>query len=569
MAMLGGYLLLRHRTYFLRCRLPADLAGLTRRRELVRSLRTKQLPVARLRAARLAMRLGELWTSLRVTDARHDELIDAWFNQAVKEAYKPLGDRSFGKGVIDPSAEDAWEQTRQLYYDDAWQSLHSRRNEFKSGDFSYAVSVTREILKGCNPPIGPGDQAFDMACKRVMVALGNILEARMRWAEGDVDFVPSRAPPADETNFQPGPKPPSDTRTLAEAIQVFIDLKKRERPLTSKQVTQLTGELKVLTEAFGPETRVSAITPKEAGQVYEGLRFLPKGFRSHPSLSGLWFGDMVSKARADGLKPLDPKTINGYLGTIRSLFDHEVRTGHAHKNPFAGLSVKVPHSVTGERDFEDDELEAVFSHPIFRGYAGPNRASQPGDLRCADWRFWAPLIALHTGARISEIAQLTPGDIREEDGVWVIDINASGGKRLKVLTTKRIVPIHSSLVELGFIDMSQDRRANAKALLLPNIPKPVGGDPGKQPGQWFREKLLEQALGKARRKGLGFHSFRHHMETMLRDAHVNSVMADRLLGHQSPGVGAGYGRTNLTALKESVEKVVLPPAVARISPPGW
>ncbi len=41
-----------------------------------------------------------------------------------------------------------------------------------------------------------------------------------------------------------------------------------------------------------------------------------------------------------------------------------------------------------------------------------------------------PVIALHSGAKLEEICQLHLADIRQEDGVWVFDINNQAGKAI-------------------------------------------------------------------------------------------------------------------------------------------
>ena len=40
----------------------------------------------------------------------------------------------------------------------------------------------------------------------------------------------------------------------------------------------------------------------------------------------------------------------------------------------------------------------------------------------APHRWWVPMIGLHTGARINEVAQLKLNDIVQEAGVWCIKI---------------------------------------------------------------------------------------------------------------------------------------------------
>ncbi len=44
-----------------------------------------------------------------------------------------------------------------------------------------------------------------------------------------------------------------------------------------------------------------------------------------------------------------------------------------------------------------------------------------------DFRYWIPLLALFTGARLSELAQLHKADIRKEQGIWCLNITENGG----------------------------------------------------------------------------------------------------------------------------------------------
>ena len=73
----------------------------------------------------------------------------------------------------------------------------------------------------------------------------------------------------------------------------------------------------------------------------------------------------------------------------------------------------------------------------------------------ASMYYWIPLIGLHTGARKNEICQLQPADIMSIKGTWCFNITTEGDeKSLKTGDhggSKRIVPIHSNLISLGFL----------------------------------------------------------------------------------------------------------------------
>ncbi|MGK7870724.1 site-specific integrase, partial [Falsiroseomonas sp. E2-1-a20] len=214
------------------------------------------------------------------------------------------------------------------------------------------------------------------------------------------------------------------------------------------------------------------------------------------------------------------------------------------------------------------ELEALFGSPLFQGAKSKLRPYDLGDYLVDDWMFWAPLIALFTGARIGEIAQLRPNDVRVVDGLAVVDINENGEKTLKNQGTARLIPVHGRLVEIGLVRLAAQQQAVKARMLLPGIPGPVLGDPGKAPGAWMSERLLPR-LNLKTRKGLGFHSLRHTLKTLLRNVQVPDSISNELCGHDDrgrSGVGAGYGRVEVSAMKDGLEKISLPKAVALIKP---
>ena len=68
-------------------------------------------------------------------------------------------------------------------------------------------------------------------------------------------------------------------------------------------------------------------------------------------------------------------------------------------------------------------------------------------------QYWLPLLGLFTGARLNELCQLLKSDVGEREGVVVISIlDEESNKRLKTDAARRFVPIHSKLIELGFLD---------------------------------------------------------------------------------------------------------------------
>lgn len=172
--------------------------------------------------------------------------------------------------------------------------------------------------------------------------------------------------------------------------------------------------------------------------------------------------------------------------------------------------------------FEASDLIALFESDDFR----KNRFKTPSE-------YWLPVLALFTGARLNELCQLTASDIGAHDGVKTISIlDEEIGKRLKTSASRRIIPIHSKLIELGFLDYSA---MISSGRIFPELPE----DPNR-PGN-FGAKATELFTAYRRSHGIGalegrsnkaFHSFRSTLISALRKANVPKDRRTRLAGHE-------------------------------------
>jgi len=124
-----------------------------------------------------------------------------------------------------------------------------------------------------------------------------------------------------------------------------------------------------------------------------------------------------------------------------------------------------------------------------------------------DKYYWIPLIGLHTGARINEICQMDKSDVKKIDGIWCFDImssninNGDDKKRVKRESSKRVIPIHQKLMELGFLDYVNSR-SNKKKLF--DVTYTVtNGYSGSVGSYWLRYQEKCGLSG-----NVSFHSFR-------------------------------------------------------------
>ena len=69
-------------------------------------------------------------------------------------------------------------------------------------------------------------------------------------------------------------------------------------------------------------------------------------------------------------------------------------------------------------------VNAIFHAPLYTGCKDDGRNyNKVGTNHPRRIRFWLPLIALFTGARINEICQLHTDDVQEKNGILFISIN--------------------------------------------------------------------------------------------------------------------------------------------------
>jgi hypothetical protein len=165
----ASYLLLRHRQFSFRCRIPSRLAGILGRRELVRALGTANPALARLYAAAIALSLPKLWVALRMAEAGElEQLIDKWFSAKLDRQWKLFKGGTFAAALIpeDADPDQRWAISRQLFQQDAELMLQRLADEYRNGSFGPAIPAAREIAGKLAEPLSGDSQAFTVLCKQ-------------------------------------------------------------------------------------------------------------------------------------------------------------------------------------------------------------------------------------------------------------------------------------------------------------------------------------------------------------------------------------------------------------------
>ena len=243
-------------------------------------------------------------------------------------------------------------------------------------------------------------------------------------------------------------------------------------------------------------------------------------------------------------------TASKNLGLIKSMFEIARSNELIHENPFKEVKLIKPSRMEKARvSFTNDEIERIFSSPVFtKGFRPKGGAGEAAA--------WLPLIAYMTGMRLEEIGQLTKDDIKRQDEIWFLNLDhaPTKGRVLKNESSRRQIPIHSRLIELGLLDLV----SASNGRLFPDLSSAGARQLTASFSQWFG-RYLRQVVGIADGRKT-FHSFRHTFKDLCREAGISKDLHDRLTGHSSRDVGDGYGAGMfpLKPLNEAMKKITLP-----------
>jgi integrase len=275
------------------------------------------------------------------------------------------------------------------------------------------------------------------------------------------------------------------------------------------------------------------------------LYALPPQSHGKKEFRGLSKLQIAEKAKELGISGLSAESVRQVMTAVNIVFgwaraEHEITLQNIVQPmippPSSGGSKK------GKREaFTADELQELFNSPVFTGAESMDAWFKAGEVRMHHTgRFWVPFLALYSGARLMEAVQLLREDIGCENGIWFIDINEDDerltGKSVKNESSVRRVPVHPTLVEIGFLDFVATIPAGGR--LFPDINIGPSTQRHRHASKMFNKLLLIAGIKGPKKV---WHSLRHSFEQACRDSRVDSAIMDQLQGHSQKGMRGVYG----------------------------
>lgn len=149
---------------------------------------------------------------------------------------------------------------------------------------------------------------------------------------------------------------------------------------------------------------------------------------------------------------------------------------------------------------------------------------------------------LFSGARLGELARLQVQDVMELESVPVLRLGDTGkGQKFKRKAGRRMIPIHTELLRLGFAEYVATVRQCGEVSLWPRLPL-SRNKPSDYFGRWFLDHRRELGLAGAGEAADSeaaedptkptdyptFHYFRHTVRPLMRKAGISSTVQDRI-----------------------------------------
>lgn len=263
-------------------------------------------------------------------------------------------------------------------------------------------------------------------------------------------------------------------------------------------------------------------------------------------------------ARDPELKLISDNTRRKHRDNLAAFFSWTVEKKKLAASPMEGDHRQQDHRiqrVQTRRPYRADELQRIFNPATF----DPWWAGHPQ-------YYWAPWIALYTGARLNEIAQLYLGDFQRPHGIpGIAFAGTRADQRVKGSNSVRFVPLAKPLLDSGLMRYVEEVRVAGHHRLFPHLK--YGDDYGDYLGDRFISYLKSIGLksdDNPDAPGMGFHWFRHtvgHAVVTLPNANLHTAAG--ITGHAQrsvvPGELASYVQpADLRAKLRALNKMKLP-----------
>lgn len=554
-----------------RRKVPLHLQSLIGKREWKRSLGTKDPEVAARKsrtvseecAQAFALAQGVYDGNVRLDAADVQQLAARWFRDELA-ALESTGDyghwlvESYDHSIDDGDGE-AIGKTFATY-----QSVVDP--DSTAGMASATDGHIQEMLATHKlPPVAVGTALHNQLAEAFWTHLCDLSSLCLSRMEAGSRYVaPPVIAPAAPLSFERAAVAKREGRTMMDVWEAYkTDRTAGKGAATATTLNDYRGIVQAFVELFG-DIAISSFT-NELAQEYR-LMLARTPVSKGKGIRGLTAREQIALAEANDLPKIEAGTVKKRLRAMSSVLSFAKDMGWIKVNPIvdSGASKRVARdsakSSTSSRkrkEYTQAEMTAIFTSPVYASDWRPKVTDLGEALH------WMPLLAAYTGARQNELAQLYVRDVRTSpEGIAYLSIlndvedDEGDGRRVKTLSSRRDVPLHADLLQLGFMAYVESLPASGQ--LFPKLTQDAGGKFGTSFGRHWGPYLKEVAGVDS--PAAPMHGFRHTFKTLCRGAGIPDDVHESITGHSGGTVGRTYGSMPLERKAEELKKF---PSIAR------
>ena len=566
-------LILRNRVYYIRVRIPANLVYLAKTTQYCYSLQThnyyEAVALLRKESYKIDMKINLLRSidmkirnkELILDDTDIDKLVIHKLRSVEKSFeryYEEIADSNFDTNKLkilktDDSDKNSKISKSEKELDCIEVYIKEYFNDLKT-DKRTPISVVKQIGRIAKEEIPiitdkdkPAQHILDI--RTAFRGLDRYIEKKTKAIIEDIPYNSNThgtvARCLKAIDMEKNMRAISNTNTQTPWQRIFNEYSRNKTNLKSVVETTIDGNKACLETIFGiiGKEYIENVNHKDCQFINDFIYNLPKHWQ---------FNYKIEELKSVISSPTDNKisitTAKKYLRTFKEfmLFCRKRRYISDSFNDEIELTARTnPIIVDG---FTPNELKTIFN-PSY--YPRKNNIYYP-------YRFWIPLIALYSGMRLNEICQLYVDDIKNHNNVWYFSItDERDDQHLKNKPSKRNVPIHPKLLEFGFLDFVENIRSFKKDRLFHQLTFSKKTRYTHAMGAWFGRYLTKLKI-EGRNKV--FHSFRHLVKPMLRDAGIGQEYQNAICGWSAKDVGERIygGEIPIEILNNEISKLQYP-----------
>ena len=454
-------LTLRSNTWYVRKRVPKDIADMYKSDSVKYSLKTDSLEVAKkLYHVKMLEIQSDFDQKRKERDYKQEVDQLSKFNEAsllglAFSWYRETQDKinvskakNLGKNYAEDEIQDAIMNAR-IERQDYNEALNSN-------NFEIIYPSAQLWLKRQSITYDINSQAYDQFCCYLLKALVFMLNNNLKEYSGKAvhKTVPNIFDPVAQ-NYQSYLISQPEPVLLTDLLERFLKQSERKK-FDDKTNQQYRRVVKLLHSYAGKELFLHDVTRMYIEDYRDTLMNYPSRAHTLKVFRGKTFHEILKEAKGMDVQRMNVSTINTHISNLHSLFEYAELNELIVKNPVKKLMLVEQVADKDKRHpWPIHKLQELFQMPLFQSENPKQFTTSVND----EPLYWCCLISLWAGMNLKEIVNLHVDDLKRDKGIPYLHVvsRPEEGSKLKSVYRERKIPLHQELIKLGLPEFFEER----------------------------------------------------------------------------------------------------------------